>query len=70
MRADDDADLTRSEWSRLIDELIHDELWRRIFKRRWLDGVKFEPLAEEFDLSVRQTQRIVSCCERKIINHL
>ena len=53
MRADDVADLSRSEWTRVIDEHIHDELWRRIFKRRWLDGVKLEPLAEEFDLSPR-----------------
>lgn len=36
MRADDVADLSRSEWTRVIDEHIHDELWRRIFKRRWL----------------------------------
>ncbi len=70
MKADDVADLSRTEWSRLIDETIHDDLWRRLFKRRWLDGVKFEPLAEEFDLSVRQTQRIVKACEQKIKAHI
>ena len=70
MRADEVADLSRSEWTRVIDEHIHDELWRRIFKRRWLDGVKLEPLAEEFDLSLRQVQRIVRTCERRIINHM
>ena len=70
MTADDVADLSRTEWSRLIDETIHDDLWRRLFKRRWLDGVKFEPLAEEFDLSVRQTQRIVKACEQKIKAHI
>ena len=66
MKADDVADLTRSEWTRVIDECIHDRKWRDIFKRRWLDGIKFEPLAEEFGLSVRQTQRIVKACEQKI----
>ena len=70
MKADDVADLSRTEWSRLIDETIHDDLWRRLFKRRWLDGVNFEPLAEEFDLSVRQTQRIVKACEQKIKAHI
>ena len=70
MKADDVADLTRSEWSRLIDECIHNRAWREIFKRRWLDGVKFEPLAEEFQLSVRQTQRIVKACEQKIQKHI
>lgn len=70
MRADDVADLTRSEWTRIIDEYIHDRKWRDIFKRRWLDGIKFELLAEEFDLSVRQTQRIVKACEQKIKAHI
>lgn len=32
---------------------------RKILKRRIIDGVCYEPLAEEFDLSVRQTQNIV-----------
>ena len=32
---------------------------REILKRRLIDGVCYEPLAEEFDLSVRQTQNIV-----------
>lgn len=70
MRADDVADLTRSEWTRVIDECIHDRKWRDIFKRCWLDGIKFEPLAEEFELSVRQTQRIVKACEQKIKTHI
>lgn len=30
-----------------------------MLKRRFLDGVKFETLAEEFDLSVRQTKNII-----------
>lgn len=38
MKADDLADLTRTEWARLIDECIHDRQWREIFKARWLDG--------------------------------
>nr|DAH84463.1 MAG TPA: ECF sigma factor [Caudoviricetes sp.] len=70
MRADDVADLTRTEWARLIDECIHDRQWREIFKARWLDGEKFEPLAEHFQLSVRQTQRIVKACEQKIQRHI
>ena len=44
----------------LIDEKIHHERNRRLLKRRLIDGICFEPLAEELDLSVRQTKNIVS----------
>lgn len=50
---------TNSEIERLIDELIHSARDRAILKRRFIDGICFEPLAEEFDLSVRQVKRIV-----------
>jgi DNA-directed RNA polymerase specialized sigma24 family protein len=42
-----------------IDEWIFSERDRRILKRRLLDGICYEPLAEEFDLSVRQVKTIV-----------
>ena len=32
---------------------------REILKRKWVDGVRFEPLAEEFELSTRRTKDIV-----------
>jgi len=50
---------TNSEISHLIDEHIHKERDRAILKRRLIDGVCYEPLAEEFDLSVSQIKRIV-----------
>lgn len=37
----------------LIDEYIHSERDRALLKRRLIDGICFEPLAEEFDISVR-----------------
>lgn len=52
-------DLSRSELGYLIDEYIFNERDRSILKRRLLDGICFEPLAEEFDLSVRRTKSIV-----------
>ena len=42
-----------------IDEHIHSERDRELLKRRLIDGVRFEPLAEEFSLSVRQVKYIV-----------
>lgn len=50
---------TNSQIAGLIDEHIHSERDRRMLKRRLIDGICFEPLAEEFDLSVRQTKSII-----------
>jgi RNA polymerase sigma factor (sigma-70 family) len=49
----------RSEWERLIDEWIFNERDRKILKRRLLDGITHEKIAEEFDMSDRQVRAIV-----------
>lgn len=51
--------LDNSEIERMIDERVHHERNRRILKRRLIDGICYEPLAEEFDMSVIQMKRIV-----------
>lgn len=51
-------DWGNSEISALIDEHIHNERDRRLMKRRLCDGVLFEPLAEEMDLSVQRVKYI------------
>jgi hypothetical protein len=61
---------TNSEISAAIDEYIHNERDRAILKRRLIDGICFEPLAEEFDLSVRHVQTIVYKGSDKIFKHL
>lgn len=58
--------LTRSEIEKLIDERVFHERNRRILKRRLLDGIKYESLAEEFDLSVRHVKSIVYKAEKKL----
>ena len=53
---------SRSELDKLIDEWIlgrNAERDRKILKRRLFDGITYERLAEEFDLSVRQVKNIV-----------
>ena len=50
---------TNPEIARRIDERIHHERNRKILKRRLIDGICYEPLAEEFDMSVVQIKRIV-----------
>lgn len=57
---------TNSEIIESIQELIHSERDRNILKRRLVDGITYEKLAEEFDLSVAQIKRIVYKCENII----
>jgi len=65
-----DYGLPRSQIERLIDEWILNERNRRILKRRILDGICYEPLAEEFDLSVRQVKTIVYKSEEILFRHM
>lgn len=63
-------DISRSQLSTIIDEWIFNERNRKILKRRLLDGITFEKLAEEFDLSVQQTKNIVYRCQDTLQGHL
>lgn len=68
-----DINLPRSAIEHLIDEWIigkNSERDRAILKRRLLGGVCYEPLAEEFDLSVRQIKNIVYRSETRLFKHI
>ena len=62
--------ITNSQIRALIDEYIHSERDRAILKRRLCDGICFEPLSEEFDLSVRQTKSIIYKQQEILFKHL
>lgn len=62
-------DYTNSEITRLITEHIHSERDRKILLRRLVDGITYDQLAEEFDLSVRQVKNIVYKSEQKLFKH-
>lgn len=62
--------LPRSEIEYLIDQWIFNERDRAILKRRLLDRICFEPLAEEFGLSVNQTKTIVYKAMDRLEKHL
>ena len=61
---------TNSQIEKAIDEYIHSERDRNLLKRRLIDGVHYEPLAEEFDLSVRQVKNIVYKSDKIIFKHI
>lgn len=62
--------IPRSEVEKLIDEWIFNERDRKVLKRRLLDGIIYEKLAEEFDISVTQTKRIIKKGEDKLFAHI
>lgn len=63
-------DKSRSEIALLIDEWIFNERNRGILKRRLLDGVTYERLAEEFELSTQQVKTICYKCQNILSRHL
>lgn len=66
-------DLCRSDLLRLMYEWMigpNAERDRAILARRLFDGITYERLAEEFDLSVRHTKKIVYDAENKIFRHI
>lgn len=62
--------LSRTQINGLITEWIHDERDRDLIRRRLLDGVIYERLAEEFELSVTQVKSICYKAQKRLIDHI
>lgn len=66
-------DICKTDIVNAIDEWLvgqNAERNRKLMYRRLIDGVTFERLAEEFELSVTQTKTIVYKCGNRIFKHL
>lgn len=61
---------TNSRIRELIAEYIHSERDRAILSRRLIDGVTFERLAEEFDMSPKAIRIIVHKQEEVLFSHI
>ena len=61
---------TNSQIDKLISEYIHSDRDRRILRRRLIDGVCYDSLAEEFDMSVRWIKAIVKKEKNALFKHL
>lgn len=66
----EDCGKSVQEISDLIDSWIFNERNRRIAKRKLIDGITFEKLAEEFDLTPQRVKKIVYKCQDTIFLHL
>ena len=54
------ANISNTQLSEIIDEWIKNERDRKLMKRRLIDGISLERLAEEFELSPKQAYRITN----------
>lgn len=61
---------TNSQITALIDEHIHSERDRALLKRRLCDGITFDRLAEEFDLSTQRVKVITYKSMQRLVKHL
>lgn len=66
--------ITKEQLELAIDSCIvlqnHAERNRKILKRRLIDGITYEQLAEEFDLSVQMIQKIIYKNETKVFGFM
>lgn len=61
---------TNSQIRELIAEHIHSERDRAILERRLIDGITFERLAEEFEMSPKAVRMIVHKQEVVLFKHI
>ena len=61
---------SKDELIDIIDQYIHHERNREILKRKLLDGICYEPLAEEFGLTPRRCKDIVRECQSIVFKQL
>ena len=63
-------DKCREEWEHLIDQWIHNDIDRQMLKRKYLDGICFEPLSEEFEMSTNHCQKRVKKARKQLFKHI
>lgn len=62
----EETGLTANDIIELIDQRVLNERDRKLLRRRYLDGIIYEQLAEEFDLSRTQVCNIVYKYQKRI----
>lgn len=66
----DDLNLSRCELDFLIEQWIFNEEHRRILRRRLFDGITFDQLAYENNLSVQHVKSIVYKAFDRLTKHI
>ena len=63
-------DLSRTRLERLIYDHVFSKNGRKMLRLFWFDGVSYEAIAEELDISVSTVKREVFECEKCVIRHM
>ena len=62
----EETGLTANDIIEIMDQRVLNERDRKLLRRRYLDGITYEQLAEEFDLSRTQVCNIVYKYQKRI----
>lgn len=62
--------ISNKELEELIENWIKSERDRRILKRRLIDGITYEAIAEEIGLTVDRIKQIVYKQQTKLFDHI
>ena len=65
-----DYDLSRDDWEHLIDQHIFSARDRAMVKRKLLDSITYEALAEEYELSVQRTKSIIGEAKTRLFRYI
>lgn len=60
--------LTVRELTEIIEQHVFSERDRQILKRRWIDDISYDDLAEEFYMSIDRLKKIVSHHKKALFN--
>lgn len=60
---------SRAEWEHLIYQHVFDEIGRKILVRNLLDGVPYERIAEELDISRATVFNKFKKCSARLFSH-
>ena len=62
----EETGLTANDIIELIDQRVLNERDRKLLRRRYIEGITYEQIAEEFDLSRTQVCNIVYKYQKRI----
>ena len=63
-------DISNSKIEELINEWVHNAKDRNMLKRRLIDGVTYEDLAEEFEMSDSQVWNRIDKAKAQLFKHI
>jgi hypothetical protein len=61
---------SRDFWLIAIEQWVHNEVDRKMLVRRYLDGIYYEPLSEEFEMTANNCKKRVDKAKKQLFKHI